>query len=485
MATKPERVRALDGVRGSADKRVQQSEESVRLLFGSVLDHAIFMLDPNGRVASWNAGAERLKGYREEEILGESFSRFYLREDVQRGRPQHNLEVASAEGRFEEEGWRVRKDGSTFWANALITAVRDQAGQLIGFAKITRDLTERQLATLASEKIKASEARLQAFMNHSPSLMFIKNLEGRYLHVNDRFTQAFGVERKDVIFRTDSEIFAPELAAQFRANDAKAVRVPAGIEVEEVARYGDGLLHTSIVHKFPMLDGNGQVTALGAIATDITERKRLEEALRQKNIQLNSAIETEIALRERQEHLKVIATHDALTGVANRALLQQRGEHAIAVSRRSDRELAVLFIDLDRFKEVNDSLGHGAGDRVLREVAARLSGCLREVDTIARHGGDEFVVLLEEVEGPEEVQQVTLRMQKAVAEPLVVQGQEVSMTVSIGAALYPRDGEEMSTLIPRADMAMYRAKELGRNTAQFYTPELDANQSIARPPRDA
>ena len=482
MATKPERVKAVGGVHECVDKGLHQSEESVRLLLGSVLDYAIFILDPDGRVASWNAGAERLKGYREEEILGESFSRFYLREDAERGRPQHNLEVASAEGRFEEEGWRVRKDGSSFWANVVITAVRDQAGKLVGFAKITRDLTERQLAT---EKIKASEARLQAFMNHSPSLMFIKNLEGRYLHVNDRFTRAFGVERKDIIFRTDSEIFAPELAAQFRANDAKALSVPAGIEVEEVARYGDGLLHTSIVHKFPMLDGNGQVTALGAIATDITERKRLEEALRQKNIQLNSAIETEIALRERQEHLKVIATHDALTGVANRALLQQRGEHAIAVSRRSDRELAVLFIDLDRFKEVNDSLGHGAGDRVLREVAARLSGCLREVDTIARHGGDEFVVLLEEVEGPEEVQQVTLRMQKAVAEPLVVQGQEVGMTVSIGAALYPRDGEEMSTLIPRADMAMYRAKELGRNTAQFYTPELDANQSIARPPRDA
>jgi diguanylate cyclase (GGDEF)-like protein/PAS domain S-box-containing protein len=456
---------------------MREIEETFRLLVGSVLDCAIFLLDPDGRVVSWNAGAERLKGYREEEILGQSFSRFYPREDIERGKPQHALELASAEGRFEQEGWRVRKDGSTFWANVVIAAVRDKAGKRLGFAKITRDLTERQLAT---ERIKASEARLQAFMNHSPSLIFIKDLEGRYLHVNESFTRAFGVDRKDIIFRTDSEIFSPELAAQFRANDVKALATRAGTELEEIARYGDGLLHTSIVHKFPMFDSNGQVTALGGIATDITERKHLEEALRQKTIELDAAIQTESALRQHQEYLRLVATHDALTGVPNRALLHQRAEHAIAVSRRSGRLLALLFIDLDRFKDVNDSLGHVAGDEVLREVATRLSGCLREVDTIARQGGDEFVVLLEEVEGPEEVERVTARMQQVLAEPLASEGQQVGLTISIGVALYPRDGEAVSTLIRRADLAMYRAKEVGRNSVQFYTPDLDATQSVAR-----
>jgi diguanylate cyclase (GGDEF)-like protein/PAS domain S-box-containing protein len=460
IAKKPERTAG----------RLREREEGVRLLLGNVLDYAIFMLDTDGRVVTWNRGAERLKGYREEEILGQHFSQFYPREDIERGKPQYGLELASAQGRFEDEGWRVRKNGSTFWANVVIAAIRDEAGELLGFAKITRDLTERQLAI---ERIKASEARLQAFMNHSPSLMFIKDLESRYLHVNERFTRAFGLERKDIIFRTDAEIFSPELAAQFQANDAKALTARAGLEVEEVARYGDGLLHTSIVHKFPILDSNGQVTALGGIATDITERKRLEEALRQKSNQLSTALQTEIALREHQEHLKLIATHDALTGAPNRELLHQRAEHAIAVSRRSSRLLALLFIDLDRFKNVNDSLGHAAGDEVLREVAIRLTACLREVDTIARHGGDEFVVLLEELQGPEEVEKVTARMQEVLAEPLAIEGQEVAVTISIGVALYPRDGEQMSTLIRRADLAMYRAKELGRNTVQFFTPDLD------------
>ena len=326
------------------------------------------------------------------------------------------------------------------------------------------------------ERLRQSEernARLLAFMNHSPSLMFIKDLEGRYVYVNDRFEQAFGLESKDIISHTDFEIFSAELATQFRANDAKVLATGVGIEVEEAAPYGDGLLHTSIVHKFPLLDSRGQVTAVGGIVTDITERKRLEEELRQKNVQLGKAIQAEAALRDRQEHLNFIATHDPLTGLPNRALLHERAEHAIAVSRRSGRLLALLFMDLDRFKAVNDSLGHAAGDNMLREVATRLSGCLREVDMIARHGGDEFVVLLEDVEKPEEVEEVAARMQEALAEPLVIEGQEVPVTGSIGVALYPRDGDAASTLLRKADLAMYRAKDLGRNTVQFYVPDLD------------
>jgi diguanylate cyclase (GGDEF)-like protein len=195
-------------------------------------------------------------------------------------------------------------------------------------------------------------------------------------------------------------------------------------------------------------------------------------------VQLSTAIQTETALREHQEYLRQIATHDALAGVPNRALLHQRAEHALAVSRRSGRLLALLFIDLDRFKDINDSRGHAVGDEVLREVATRLSGCLREVDTIARQGGDEFVVLLEEIERTEEVEQITARMREVLANRLAIEGHEIYVTCSIGVALYPRDGEAVSTLIRRADLAMYRAKELGRNIVQFYTPDLDP-QSMA------
>ena len=164
-----------------AETALRRSEERFRLLVEGASDYAIFMLDPEGRVASWNSGAERIKGYREEEILGQHFSKFYPQESVERGKPQHELEVAAAEGRFEDEGWRIRKDGSRFWANVIITALRGQDGQLIGFSKVTRDFTDRKSAeeslllelskaVLANPDIRqmltAIEASLQRLIPH-------------------------------------------------------------------------------------------------------------------------------------------------------------------------------------------------------------------------------------------------------------------------------------------------------------------------------
>src|SRR5260370_572892 len=125
-------------------KPVPQTEDRYRLMVESVKDYGIIMLDPDGRVVSWNPGAERIKGYRAVEIIGQHFSRFYPPEDIQRGKPEMDLRVAAAEGRLEDDGWRLRKDGSRFWANVIITALRDEAEQLIGFGKVTPDLTERK-----------------------------------------------------------------------------------------------------------------------------------------------------------------------------------------------------------------------------------------------------------------------------------------------------------------------------------------------------
>lgn len=134
----------------------------------------------------------------------------------------------------------------------------------------------------------------------------------------------------------------------------------------------------------------------------------------------------------------------------------------------------MLFIDVDQFKKINDTLGHSAGDEVLRQVADRLSGCLREVDTVARVGGDEFMVLLEDVESVGRVTQVTARMKAMLANPMAIVGRDMCVTSSVGVALCPRDGADLSTLIRMADLAMYRGKQLGGNTVTFYTPDLDA-----------
>ena len=187
--------------RKRTETALRRSEERFRLLVEGAKDYAIFMLDPEGRVATWNHGAERIKGYRADEILGQHFSRFYPQESVTRGKPQHELEVAAAEGRFEDEGWRIRKDGSRFWANVIITALRRQDGQLIGFSKVTRDFTNRKRAeeslvlelskaVLANpdinQMVSAIEASLQRLIPHDYATIALTDLNNnRGLHVRE------------------------------------------------------------------------------------------------------------------------------------------------------------------------------------------------------------------------------------------------------------------------------------------------------------
>ena len=186
-----------------------------------------------------------------------------------------------------------------------------------------------------------------------------------------------------------------------------------------------------------------------AILRDISERKRLETKVQYQ------------------------ATHDALTGLANRTLLHDRLNHAIAQATRADREIWVIFVDLDRFKMVNDSLGHKAGDAFLLAVSERLQAIVREADTVARLGGDEFVLILPEV-GDHKMSAGTLqRVMQTISRPIPVEEKEFSLSCSIGVAVFPNDGETAELLIERADMAMYRAKETGRDNFQFFTAELN------------
>jgi diguanylate cyclase (GGDEF)-like protein len=188
------------------------------------------------------------------------------------------------------------------------------------------------------------------------------------------------------------------------------------------------------------------------------------------------AVEEHIAHANRIEHL---AYHDGLTGLPNRSLFSKLLGQAISLARRNDRRLAVLFLDLDRFKSINDTLGHDAGDQLLQEVARRLRGCLRESDTVARLGGDEFVVLLPEMRSEKEVGIVAQKLLSATAHPFLLAGLEFRVTASIGVSAYPQDGLDEETLTKHADIAMYQAKEDGKNTFRCYSEELNA-QSLER-----
>lgn len=340
--------------RKRADEALQRSEERMRLMLESVVDYAIFMLDPEGNVMSWNGGAQRILGYATEEVVGQHFSRFSLVQDLGEGRPQQEIDAAIAVGRYEEEGWRLRKGGASFWASVVLTALRDEWGELRGLVSVVRDLTERRLAR---ELVRGSEARLLAFMNNSPSVMFIKDVEGRYLHVNQQFVRSFGIEAKQALAHTDAEIFPPETAAQFQANDARVLATGTPIDFEETARYTGGP-HTNLVCKFPIFDGAGRVTAVGGIATDISERKRAEDTIKSLVENLHRRTAQLTAVNADLESFSYSMAHDLraplrhILAYAEILLEEHSGEVDPAVKRYLDKirnsaeHMALLVDDL-------------------------------------------------------------------------------------------------------------------------------------------
>ncbi len=203
------------------------SEERFRLLVEGGKDHAIFMLDPKGQIINWNTGAERIQGYQSTEILGMPFSCFYTAEDRAIGKPEQLLHLAQVNGQIEDEGWRVCKDGSRIWVDALITALKDHNGQLRGFAKVVRNITE---ARHSQQALQESEQRLQAILDNSTALIYVKDLQGRYLTINAWFGILFNVDREVIRGKTDYDFFSKEMADTYRANDLKVIETKSPMD---------------------------------------------------------------------------------------------------------------------------------------------------------------------------------------------------------------------------------------------------------------
>jgi PAS domain S-box-containing protein len=271
--------------RRAAEARLRESERRFRLLVQGVTDYAIFMLSPQGEISSWNAGAERIKGYAANEALGRHFSVFFTAEDRAAGKPERALETARSSGRFADEGWRLRKDGSRFWALAVLDAIRDETGALVGFAKITRDLTERRAV---EERLRQSQARLQAFTDNSPAIMSLKDRDGRYRFANAKFLERYALREAQVIGRTDSEIFPRRQALAAAAHDIRVLTRGEAVDFEERTRDGGGERFAMVI-KFPVRDAAGAVAGVGMVASDITDRRLTEQALREQRLLLAEA----------------------------------------------------------------------------------------------------------------------------------------------------------------------------------------------------
>jgi diguanylate cyclase (GGDEF)-like protein/PAS domain S-box-containing protein len=309
------------------------------------------------------------------------------------------------------------------------------------------DVTERRAAEAA---LRESETRFRDFSAAAGEYVWEADLEGRFTYVSSRVQSVWGYADHELTGRTPAELMPPGEAERVREWLRHNMRSDGSfndLEHTIVDRHGE--TRWVLINAVGTVDATGKRIGQRGTGRDITDRKTAEA------------------------RISFLATRDPLTELPNRVLFNDRLEQGIVAARRTGQSLALLFIDLDRFKNINDSLGHQVGDLLLREVADRMQGCIRKGDTLSRLGGDEFVVTLEGLQQAEDAAQVAAKIIKTLSRPCEIAGHTLNTSCSIGISIYPLDADDDRALMKNADTAMYHAKERGRNNYQFFSPEMN------------
>ncbi len=406
----------------------------------------ILVMDREGRVVRFNRACEAVSGYSAKDIIGHYFwEKLIPPEQIER---VSQVFAQLTTGHFpnqHENHWRTRDGGRRLiaWSN---TCISDAQGRIRHVIATGIDVTEARAAE--------AEVRLAArVFEHAGEAIMVTDADNRIVKVNPAFTAITGYTEREVLGETPARFKSGRHDAAFYEAMWRSLAETDAWEGEIWDRRRDGVIYPKWLTISAMRDQRGELRHYVALFTDISERKNSEERIR---------------------HL---AEHDSLTGLPNRSLLQDRLRQAMARAEREQTRLALLFVDLDRFKLVNDSLGHAVGDALLVETAHRLLSSVRASDTVSRQGGDEFLVLLADIEQNDDAGRVAQKMIEALSEPCMLAGQELRITPSIGISVYPDDGADMEMLIQRADIAMYQAKESGRSTYQFHTDDMNERAS--------
>jgi diguanylate cyclase (GGDEF)-like protein/PAS domain S-box-containing protein len=312
----------------------------------------------------------------------------------------------------------------------------------VGIQGVLFDVSDRKLA---ESRLKDSLSFLQTLMDAVPHPVFYKDRERRFIGCNRAFGDYIGLPVEALIGRRACELFPGGQAEGYEKQDDEMLSEPGELIYEQRVRHGDGSLRHALLHKATFAGADGRVGGIVGTVTDIT------------------------GLREAEKKLKYLALYDELTGLPNRRLFYDRLAQAMSRTRRGEGKMALLYVDLDEFKSINDCLGHDGGDAVLREVGRRMGACVREMDTVARLGGDEFALILQDVTTREDVEFVADRLVASLTRPIqCCTDTERAVGVSIGISLYPDDGEEPDGLLKKADLAMYRMKGEGKNGYRFF-----------------
>jgi len=437
------RTRALFAVttdvteRNRVEKALREQEEFFRLIAENLGDF-IAVLDLDGRRLYNSPSYRRLFGDATDLHATNSFAEVHPG-DRQRVEQIFKETVRSGIGhqieyRFVAEGGEIRNMESRG------TVIRNEHGRAERVLVVSQDITERKRAEQA---LRDSEEKLRLFAENVPVMATSYDEKLRCRFANKAFAEFFGFAVEDLLGRHLRRVSGE---AAYRQIKGHFVQVLQGrpVTYQTTRKLENGEIRHLEVKLLPQIGDHGKVLGCFAVTTDITEYKLAEERIQR------------------------IAHHDGLTGLPNRLLFNDRLEQAISLAKRGSRQFTLLYLDLDRFKPVNDTLGHTAGDELLQAVAARIRQQVRESDTVARVGGDEFAVILPELARREEAETVAKKIIAAVAAPFQIgdKKQCVNIGTSIGIALYPTDGRDADALVKAADAAMYRAKQVG-NSFQF------------------
>jgi len=433
-----------DAVLRNESRKAEQTLQKLSLAIEQV-EESVFIADHEGKIEYLNPAFEKMTGFSRNEVIGVIPDLF--KSDVTGQNADNELWSSLRTGQtYQGTITRIHKNNDIFFEEIVISPLVNDSGEITHYISTGRDVSAR---------VRAEEARdrLITILDATSDIVAILGADDKLLYLNESGRTILGLDRDADISQINFSDSYPTWAAQQIKQEALPTAKIEGKWHGEIALCNANneeipVSQVVLAHR----DDNGDVRYYSTIARDITERKQFEAVLRHQ------------------------ATHDMLTGLPNRNLFIDRLQSELNRTRRqSEYKAAVLFIDVNNFKRINDSLGHAAGDELLKVVAQRLRKCLRTSDTIARHGGDEFTILIGDVTNINNIVVIVRKLQTVFEVPIRLEQQEVFVSLSVGIAIYPDDGKEIGMLMRNADTAMYRAKARGPNKYRFYTPGMNAH----------
>ncbi len=426
--------------RKEAEKALHDSEEKFRRTFQASPGIMSITRVRDGRFIDINETFEEVFGWRRDEVIGHtSLELNFWMSPQERARAVERLE---REGTIQGMDLSVRARSGEI-RHCLCSMERLSIGGEDCMLAVLQDVTDRIRA--AAEREKLSRA-----IGQTADAVMIVDRDGQIEYVNPAFETTTGFSAGEVLGKKPNILKSGAQGEDFYRHLWKTILGGGNFNDVFVNRRKDGSLYYEEKTITPLKDASGQITHFVATGRDITERM------------------------QSQVRLEYMAHHDALTDLPNRTLLLDRLKQVLARARWHKRLVAVLFIDIDRFKNINDTLGHEVGDKLLQDLSRRLHPCLRDGDTMARFGGDEFVILLDDLAAVTDVRNIASKVLDHLSAPFQAGNSTLHVTASIGISMFPGDGEDSGSLLRNADIAMYRAKDMGRNNFQFYSAEMSA-----------